>query len=226
MTSPPSRHIFGRDEHRDRDHVHDRPESAGSDRQATYQDVLDAPPNMVAQIIDGDLHLMPRPYWLHVKANGRLYSALERRFSRDGEGPGEWEILSEPEIHLGEDVLVTDIAGWRAENFFPRPGIPWLDCAPDCVCEVLSPSTREHDLGSKSEIYAREGVSHLWFVDPEERTLLAYALSEKKWLPIASVSGEAIVSVPPFETLNIPLSRLWKGGSLLPPSGGGLAGAG
>lgn len=195
-------------------------------RQATYQDVLDAPPNMVAQIIDGDLHLMPRPSWLHVKANGRLYSALERRFSCDGEGPGEWEILSEPEIHLREDVLVPDIAGWRAENFFPRPGIPWLDCAPDWVCEVLSPSTREHDLGSKSEIYARDGVSLLWFVDPEARTLLAYALTRKKWVQISTVSGEDIVSVPPFETLNIPLSRLWKGGPLLPPSGGGLAGTG
>lgn len=195
-------------------------------RPATYQDVLDAPPNVVAQIIDGDLHLSPRPSWQHVKANGRLHSALERRFTRDGEGPGECEILSEPEIHLGEDVLVPDIAGWRAENFLPRPGIPWLDCAPDWVCEVLSPSTREHDLGSKSEIYAREGVSHLWFVDPEERTLLAYALSGKKWLQMATVSGEAIVSVPPFENLNIPLSRLWKGGFPLPPSDGGLAGAG
>lgn len=191
-------------------------------RKATYQDVLDAPPNVVAQIIDGDLHLLPRPSWQHVKANGRLYSALERRFSRDGEGPGEWEILSGPEMHLGEDVLAPDIAGWQAENFIPRPGTPWLDCAPDWVCEVLSPSTGKHDLGSKSEIYAREDVSHLWIVDPEALTLQAFALSGKKWQMIATVSGEAMVSVPPFETLNIPLSRLWKGG-ILPPSGGGLA---
>ena len=30
-------------------------------RQPTYQDVLDAPPNQVAEIVDGQLHTMPRP---------------------------------------------------------------------------------------------------------------------------------------------------------------------
>jgi hypothetical protein len=30
-------------------------------RRATYQDVLDAPENMVAEVVDGELHLMPRP---------------------------------------------------------------------------------------------------------------------------------------------------------------------
>ena len=30
-------------------------------KRATYQDVLDAPEHMVAEIIDGELHLSPRP---------------------------------------------------------------------------------------------------------------------------------------------------------------------
>lgn len=77
------------------------PKLPDTSRPSTYQDVLDASPNVVAQIIDGDLHLFPRPSWQHVKSNGRLYSALERRFFHDGEGPGEWEILSEPEIPDG-----------------------------------------------------------------------------------------------------------------------------
>jgi hypothetical protein len=34
---------------------------------------------------------------------------------RSGGGPGAWWILDEPELHLGEHVLVPDLAGWRRE---------------------------------------------------------------------------------------------------------------
>ena len=34
-------------------------------------------------------------------------------------GPGGWYILDEPELHLGEEILVPDLAGWRRERM-PR----------------------------------------------------------------------------------------------------------
>ena len=90
---------------------------------------------------------------------------------------------------------------------------------PDWVCEVLSPSTREYDLGGKSDIYAREGVTHLWIIDTDARTLQASALYAGKWQTISSLADAETVSVPPFEKLNIPLSRLWVGGPLWPVPG-------
>lgn len=39
-------------------------------RKATYLDVLDAPPNMVAQLIHGELYLQSRPAGLHVWPSG------------------------------------------------------------------------------------------------------------------------------------------------------------
>ena len=41
-------------------------------RPATYQDVLEAPPNMVAELIRGALHLQPRPASPHALAGSSL----------------------------------------------------------------------------------------------------------------------------------------------------------
>ena len=187
-------------------------------RKATYQDVLDAPENMVAQLIDGELYLHARPVDPHVWACEELRFEIKLRFGRvvkgdgNGHGPREWTILSEPELRLGEDVLVPDIAGWRVSKFPRNRANSFSEVVPNWVCEVLSPTTRNMDLGRKSDIYAREGVSHLWIVDPKARTLKVSALSDGKWLPISTLADAESVSVPPFEKLNIPLSQFWLDG--------------
>ena len=74
--------------------------------------------------------------------------------------------MHEPELHLGEDILVPDVAGWRRERL-PRIPETWdAVIAPDWVCETLADSTRDLDLNGKRPIYAREGFPHLWLVDP------------------------------------------------------------
>ena len=145
-------------------------------RPATYQDVLDAPEHMVAELIDGALHLHPRPSFLHGQAASSLGDELVSPFQKGRGGPGGWRILDEPELHLGEDVLVPDLAGWRRERMPELPSEHWTSIVPDWVCEVLSPSTRSVDLTDKRRIYAGAGVGHLWLIDPEARTLEAFAL--------------------------------------------------
>ncbi len=77
-------------------------------RRATYQDVLDAPPNMVAEVIDGQLVLMPRPAKPHALAASALGQELGPPFQRGKGGPGGWFVLDEPELHLGGDILVPE----------------------------------------------------------------------------------------------------------------------
>lgn len=180
-------------------------------RKATYQDVLDAPPNMVAQLIDGELYLQSRPAGSHVWASGTLHTALNGKFGDFEDRPGGWVILHEPELHLGENVIVPDIAGWRVENLPEIPATAKFDIVPDWICEVLSPSTRNRDLGPKREISSYQGVGHLWIVSPVARTLQVFELSGGEWLLITTLEGMVAISVPPFENLNVPLSRLWRG---------------
>ena len=63
-----------------------------------------------------------------------------------------------------------DLAGWRRERMPDYPDTAYVTLAPDWVCEVLSSSTRKVDLHEKRPIYAREGVAHLWLIEPTDRT--------------------------------------------------------
>ena len=129
--------------------------------QATYQDVLDAPPHMVAEIVDGALYTHPRPGVSHLVASTGLGGVISQTFQFGRGGPGDWWILFEPELHQGDDIVVPDISGWRRERIPELPTGAYITLAPDWVCEVLSSSTRTLDLGGKRTVYSRERVNYL-----------------------------------------------------------------
>ena len=179
------------------------------ERRATYQDVIDAPAHMVAEIVEGALHTHPRPAMPHALASSSLGDELSSPFQKGRGGPGGWWIIDEPELHLGEDILVPDIAGWRRERMPDFPDTAFVTLAPDWVCEVLSRSTRDLDRHGKRPVYAREAVRHLWFIDPEARDLEAFELRDGEWVLIATARNDDPVSIPPFEAISFPLDALW-----------------
>lgn len=179
------------------------------ERPATYQDVLDAPPNMVAELINGALHLQPRPAARHGLATSFLSGEIVGPFGRGRGGPGGWWIVIEAELHLGEDVIVPDIAGWRRERMPDFPDTAAISLSPDWVCEVLSPSTRQFDLTEKRQLYGMQGVEYLWFVDPTARTLEAFANRKGEWVLVTALKDDDPVSIAPFDAIEFPLSALW-----------------
>ena len=184
-------------------HKHD------STRRATYQDVLDAPAHLVAEIINGTLHTHPRPAPRHARAGARLISKLGPPFDEGDGGPGGWRIFYEPELHLEDEVLVPDLAGWRRERMPELPDTAYFTLAPDWVCEILSPTTRAHDLVRKRPIYAAAGIPHLWLVDPVEQILEAFTLDDGHWRLIAAVEQDDAVQIPPFHSITFRLRDLW-----------------
>ena len=176
---------------------------------ATYQDVLDAPAHRVAEIVGGTLYTNPRPALPHALATSSLGVELGGRFGRGRGGPGGWWIIDEPELHFGDEILVPDLAGWRLERMPKLPDAAFVTLAPDWVCEVLSTSTRKLDLCGKRPIYAREGVGHLWLVDPVNRTLEAFELRDREWALIASAQDNDPISIRPFEAVTFGLGGLW-----------------
>ena len=178
-------------------------------RQATYQDVLDAPPNMVAEVIGGALYTHPRPAMPHARASSGLGATLAGPFDYGRGGPGGWWIVDEPELHLGEHIVVPDLAGWRRQRMPVFPDTAYCELAPDWVCEVLSPATRTLDRGEKQSIYAREAVGHMWFVDPDAQTLEAFELRGGRWILLDALSGNASVGLPPFDAIRFDLGDLW-----------------
>ncbi|WP_257460630.1 Uma2 family endonuclease [Archangium lipolyticum] len=176
-----------------------------------------APAEMVAEILDGELHLSPRPARPHTNAASRLGALLSMPFLFGKGGPGGWVLLDEPELHLGPrpDKLVPDLAGWRRERLPDAIGgddaPAHYDLAPDWVCEVLSERTRRIDKVQKMHIYAREGIRHVWHVDPLARTLEIFRLEGHHWLLVDSFAGEKPVRAEPFEAVELELALVWAG---------------
>jgi Uma2 family endonuclease len=179
-------------------------------RRATYEDVLAAPPHRVAEVIDGELVLNPRPGGPHAAAATALGEELGPPFKRGRGGPGGWIILDEPELHLRADIVVPDLAGWRRERLPSIPDAAFFTLAPDWICEVLSPRTAKLDRSRKLSIYAREGVGHAWLVDPRLRTLEVLRLdAEKHWTTLAVHADSDAVRAVPFEAFTLDLAVLW-----------------
>lgn len=187
-------------------------------KRATYADIEALPEHLVGEILDGDLYASPRPRLRHAVAGTRLAGELTPPFDFGRGGPGGWWLLAEPELHLGnggdegdegDEIVVPDLAGWRRERLPVVPDEPFLELAPDWVCEILSPSTERIDRGLKLGVYARAHVSHAWLVNPTTQTLEILRLEVDKWLVAAVHTGEAMVRAEPFEAIELALGGLW-----------------
>jgi Uma2 family endonuclease len=166
---------------------------------------------MVAEILDGELVVSPRPASPHAHAETIMAGDLSP-FDRppgDPKGPGGWWLLVEPELHLGPDVLVPDLAAWRRDRMPALPNVVGFTQAPDWICEVLSPSTGRYDRGRKMRIYAREGVTHLWIVEPIARTIEVYRLEGDRWVVAATHGGEDPARLEPFAAVELEVARWW-----------------
>jgi Uma2 family endonuclease len=181
-------------------------------RRATYEDLLKVSDTMVAEILDGELYATPRPASPHARAASGIGSALWGLFDRATNGPGQpggWWILFEPELHLGSDVVVPDVVGWRREKMPVLPNVAAFTQAPDWACEVVSPTTAGADRVRKMRIYARENLGHLWLVDPISRTLEVYRLEAPRWVVVSTHSGSERVRAEPFEAVELEIARWW-----------------
>ena len=176
---------------------------------ATYQDVLDAPPHMVAELVDGVLHLQPRPAFPHALAGSSLGVELGGPFQKGRGGPGGWWIIDEPELHFGSDVLVPDIAGWRRERMPAFPDVPWTELAPDWACEVLSPGTRALRSHRQAPALRRRRRRPPLARRSRRPHLEAFALQNGRWVLLAALKDDEAVSLAPFEAISFPLSTLW-----------------
>ncbi len=140
-------------------------------RPARYDEIIAVPDTKVAEMIDGELIVSPRPAFPHAHAASVMASDLIAAFHRPPghpTGPGGWWLLMEPELHFGDDVVVPDQAGWR-----------------------------------------REGVGHLWLVDPLLRTIEAYRLEGGLWVVVAVHAGDDPMRRAPFEAVELDVARWW-----------------
>jgi hypothetical protein len=176
---------------------------------SVYELFLEQPDTVVAEIIHGRLVTSARPATPHAYAVSALGIVLGGPFFLGHGGPGGWLILDEPELQIGEHILVPDVAAWRRERMPETPVAPRLELAPDWICEVLSPSTQAIDRADKLPIYASHGVRHAWLIEPLGQTLEVYRLEGDRWLLLGTHRGAVTVRAEPFDAVDVDLAALW-----------------
>jgi Uma2 family endonuclease len=182
---------------------------ARSAAKATYEDLLKVPENLIAELIDGELYTWPRPAGPHARFSSVLGMEIGPPYDLGRNGPGGWWILDEPELHLGKNVLVPDLAGWRRERMPKIPSDQRFVIEPDWVCEMITTASAAVVRAKKSRIYAKCGVPWLWLVDPEYRVLEPYKLIDGFWTTRCAFTGDDVFRADPFPEAEIDLASIW-----------------
>jgi Uma2 family endonuclease len=77
------------------------------------------------------------------------------------------------------------------------------------VVEVLSPSTAAYDRVTKLPVYAEAGVSELWLIDSQAKTVEVLRLQGRKYFVEAKHAGDQVLASNLFPGWQLPLHDLF-----------------
>ncbi len=148
-----------------------------SQGQWTYEDYLRLPDNGLRyEIIKGVLYMANAPSFAHQYAVNEIAFALTAHCKMKQSG----RVVSAPfEVHLAENVrpVLPDVL-YLADAKRLAVAAKYFEGVPDLIVEVLSPSSRRHDMHTKLGIYEQAGVPEYWLVDPVNHFVDVYFLPE------------------------------------------------
>jgi Uma2 family endonuclease len=172
----------------------------------TYHDYVQLPDDKRYEIVEGELFLVAAPHLCHQRILGKLWTLLYTH-AKDN--------------HLGEvflapcDVVLSEITVVQPDLLFvsgEHQGILTdanIQGSPDLVVEILSPSTKQRDLGLKRNLYARYGVLEYWIVDPDAKTVEVLSLTETGFRTHSIVPRTGLLRSPLFPALNLALNDIF-----------------
>ena len=124
------------------------------------------------EMLDGKIYFMARPSANHNSIVGNI----SRIFGNYLRGKKCRMFLDGMNVKFNKkDTTVPDVMIVCNRDIIKKNGIHG---APDLIVEVLSPSTAEHDIGYKKDLYEKYGVKEYWIVSQTERSIQVYLLKD------------------------------------------------
>jgi Uma2 family endonuclease len=158
------------------------------------------------ELHEGELSVTPAPSPKHQDILLNLTVAVRDHVLRRGLGK---VFVSPIDVILNDgSVLQPDLVYLEASRL-TLVSDRGIEGAPSLVVEVLSPTTRQIDRTVKGQLYARYGVPHYWIVDPDARTIQAFALEGAGYRPAATLGGDLPGALPPFLDLRLDPAAVW-----------------
>lgn len=147
----------------------------------TIDDYYALPDDRRAELIDGKFYDMSGPSFRHQGIIGEVFYQMKTCLKKSGKkcrvfvAPCDVQLDQNAYTMVQPDLqVICDDKDLHRYVYFG---------APDFVMEVLSKSTRSHDLITKLYKYKNAGVREYWIVDPESEQVMVYVF-EKNDLPI------------------------------------------
>ena len=158
------------------------------------------------EVHEGELSVTPAPTPQHQLVSRNLFRVLDSHVRATQAG----EMLFAPiDVILTETSIVQPDLVYLERNRLGAMSRRGIEGPPTLVVEVLSPSTAVIDRRTKHQLYARYGVRYFWLVDPEARTIEAFALGPDGYSPAGRATGSEPASFPPFPDLAVVPDTLW-----------------
>jgi len=174
----------------------------------TYEDYRQLPDDgRRYEVIEGELVMAPSPARKHQEIIVNLGLALGFFIKSHSLGKfyfAPFDVLLSEYTVVQPDILFISnerLSVLTEEN---------VQGAPDLIVEILSPATRERDLGIKKKIYARFGVREYWIVDPEKETIEIWSLKASGFKLHQTFQRNDNLRSPLLPGLEIPLSSIFS----------------
>ncbi len=172
----------------------------------TYDDLAQLPNDGKRyELADGELIVSPAPTYDHQRIVWQ-FSRLLMRAEDAGYGQG---VVSPIDVVFGRYATTQPDLLFIGRERLHIIANGRVQGAPDLIIEILSPGTRDHDLGWKKILYAREGVRHYWVADPLNETVYPFVLGERGYADVAPLTGEAILTCPLFPEIVSTVARFF-----------------
>jgi Uma2 family endonuclease len=174
-------------------------------RKLTLEDYCALPDDQDYEIVNGVLHVSPRPRPRHQQIAGELLFLLMLEQKR-GAGtvvPDADLIVDERNTYVSPDLMF--YAGDRYATVDPNE---MLRLIPDLIVEVLSPSTSDYDRTTKRDVYAGIGVAHYWAVDGDRRAVTEHVLQADGTYHTRTVRAPEVFRPALFPHLEINLTQV------------------
>lgn len=164
------------------------------------------------EIIDGiPYNMSPAPNRKHQEVAGNLYGIFKNYFKNKKcklfIAPFDVVLSEESEDVLIENVVQPDISVFCDTKKLNDKGAKG---APDFVCEILSPATRDKDFGVKAHLYMKYGVKEYWIIDPDSKTVYTTFLNKdnrfEEWI---TIQNSSLVSSKLFEGMHVKFEDLF-----------------
>ena len=131
----------------------------------TYKDYKDWPEDFRCELIDGVIYMMSSPSDWHQLVSMSLSRQLGNFFDGKSCQPfaAPFDVRLFPKPDESDDVVVQpdlmvicDKSKWE--------GVGFCKGAPDLIIEILSKSTKSHDMKVKFDLYRQAGVREYWII--------------------------------------------------------------